>query len=119
MTVSAPFVLGDLNKAAGLEPIGNGYVPAEPAELRLDWADQGGGTYKPVYVGRAQTGTATSASTWSIQRLHLGRLRLRVQGDPDPGPRQAPGTTEPPWDGEHGDHGHGHPVQVQRGRGRR
>lgn len=69
MTVSAPYVLSDLAKAAGLEPIGNGYVPTEQAELRLDYADVGGGTYKPVYVARALVGTATSAPTWLITRF--------------------------------------------------
>ena len=69
MTVSAPFVLGDLQKAAGLDPVGNGYVPTEQAELRLDWADVGGGTYKPIYVARAVMGTMTSTPTWLITRF--------------------------------------------------
>ena len=69
MSVSAPYVLGDLQKTGLLEPVGNGYVPAESAELRLDFADVGGGTFKPIYVGRAPTATATSSTQWLIQRF--------------------------------------------------
>jgi hypothetical protein len=70
MTVpAAPYVLGDLHKSAVLEPVGNGYVMAEAAELRLDFADVGGGTYKPIYVGRAPTGTTTATAQWLIQRF--------------------------------------------------
>lgn len=50
-----------------------------PSETRMDYATRTDGN--PVYVGKADQGTATTATTWTIQRLEYdGSARLvRVQ----------------------------------------
>lgn len=76
MPTSTAYAESDIQRVAvfGYDPHSDKFVvqPEVPFghDMRLDWADVGGGTYKPIYVGTsADEAQATSANTWTITRF--------------------------------------------------
>ena len=67
----AKLLPGDLTRVAVIQSTGDGYATDDSQEMRLDFLDVSGGSsiFKPVYVGKAVSGSATSASVWLIQKL--------------------------------------------------
>ena len=61
--------LGDLTRVAVIQQAGDGLYTDDSQEMRLDFADVGGTNYKPIYIGKAFSGAATSAGVWLIQKL--------------------------------------------------
>jgi hypothetical protein len=76
MPANTSYVEGDIQRTAAFayDPHTDRFV-AQPEvpyghDMRLEWQDVGGGTYKPIYVGTsADEAQATSATTWTITRF--------------------------------------------------
>lgn len=76
MATNTSYVESDIQRTAtfAYDPHSDRFV-AQPVvpfghDMLLEWADVGGGIFKPLYVGTsATTETATSDPTWTIQRF--------------------------------------------------